>query len=343
MLQRQIDDGLLPKDGNITLSLLFERWSQDVMRHQVEETTLSNYMSVVRHHILPALGHKKLVELNVNDIDRLLSTKRDCGLAPSTVRRIRTILAQCLDQAIRWGLLFKNVASLSRTPKSMRTEGRTFSRDQAHQFLNATQGNRLAALYALMLCTGLRRGEALGLMWPDFDRDTGIIRVSRQLKRDSRGLVTSDTKTFRSRRAVNLPRPMILVLLEHEQRQVHERERRGARWRDSGFIFTTGNGAPVDPRNFSRDFRKVCDAAGLGHWHPHELRHSAASLMLAQWVALHIVSQVLGHSSIRMTSDVYGHLLEPDRQGAAEAMGALLWEESDDAASQDSPRSAPPQ
>ena len=325
ILQRQIDDGLLPKDGNITLSNLFERWGEDVMRHQVEASTLHNYMSIARIHILPTLGYKKLIELNVNDVDRLLSLKRDSGLAPSTVGRIRIVLAQCLSQAIRWGLLFRNVATLSRPPKALRTEGRTLSPDQARQFLDTLKGHRNEALFALLLSTGLRRGEALGLMWTDFDREAGVIRVARQLKREGRALVTTDTKTFRSRRAVNLPRMMMVTLLEHEKIQLCEREGRGERWIDTGFIFTTSKGTPIDPRNFYREFRRICDEAGLGHWHPHELRHSAASLMLAQGVKLHVVSQVLGHSSIRMTSDVYGHLLEPDRQEAAVAIESLLW------------------
>jgi integrase len=122
---------------------------------------------------------------------------------------------------------------------------------------------------------------------------------------------------------------MMVTLLEHERNQIREREGRGERWIDTGFIFTTSKGTPIDPRNFYRQFRSICVEAGLGHWHPHELRHSAASLMLAQGVKLHVVSQVLGHSSIRMTSDVYGHLLEPDREDAARAMESLLWDASD--------------
>jgi integrase len=300
------------------------------MRHQVEASTLDNYMCIARVHILPSLGHKKLIDLNVNDVDRLLSLKRDTGLAPSTVRRIRIVLAQCLNQAIRWGLLFRNVATLSRPPKAVRLEGRTLSRDQARHFLKTLKGHRNEALFALMLSTGLRRGEALGLMWTDLDREAGVIRVARQLKREGRALVTTDTKTFRSRRAVNLPEKLMFALLEHEKNQRSERETRGTHWADTGFIFTTSKGTPIDPRNFYREFRNICDRAGLGHWHPHELRHSAASLMLAQGVKLHVVSQVLGHSSIRMTSDVYGHLLEPDREEAALAMGALLWDADDD-------------
>jgi integrase len=231
---------------------------------------------------------------------------------------------------MRWGLIFRNVVALSRGPKVVRTEGRTLTPDQARRLIEAARGRRNEALFALMLATGLRRGEALGLKWQDFDRYSGIIRVARQLTREGSVLVTSDTKTFRSRRALNLPEPLVAALLEHERRQGEERVRRRTRWVEGDFIFTSRRGTPLDPRNFYREFRAICDDAGLGHWHPHELRHSAASLMLAQGVKLHVVSQVLGHSSSRMTSDVYGHLLEPDRREAARAMGALLWDEPPD-------------
>ncbi len=325
VLQRQFDDGLLPRDGSITVATLVTRWTQDVIRHQVEASTLRNYDAIARCHLLPSLGHRRLGELTVLDVDHLLSRKRDEGLASSTVRRIRLVLAQCLEQAVRWGLVGRNVAALSRAPRAVRAEGRTLTPAQARHLLATLRGHRLEALFALMLATGLRRGEALGLRWTDFDRANGVVRVQRQLKREGAGLVTTDTKTFRSRRAVNLPTSIVAVLLEHEGRQHLERRRRGPDGVDTDFVFTTTKGTPIDQRNFYREFRRVCETAGLGHWHPHELRHSAASLMLAQGVPLHVVSQVLGHSSIRLTSDVYGHLLEPDRASAALAMDEVLW------------------
>jgi integrase len=245
------------------------------------------------------------------------------------VRRIRAVLAQCLDQAIRWELVRRNVASLSRSPKMVRHEGRTLSPDQARHLLETLKGHHNEALYALMLSTGLRRGEALGLLWTDFDRDTGILRISRQLKREGTSLVTTDTKTSLSRRAVNLPEEMLRALLDHERRQRAAKENLGSSWVSSGYIFTSSIGTPIDPRNLYREFQTVCRSAGLGDWHPHELRHSAASLMLAQGVKIQVVSQVLGHSSIRMTADVYGHILDPDRREAADAMGSLLWRSMD--------------
>jgi integrase len=203
-LRRKIDDGLVLKDEGVKVTEQFDRWFNDVMRHQIAPSTFSNYQTVVRMHILPQLGNKRLLDLTVSDIDKLLSAKTDSGLSPSTVRRIRAILAQCLDQAIRWELVVRNVAKLSRSPKSVRTEGRSLSPDQARHLLETLKGHRNEALYALMLSTGLRRGEALGLMWKDFDRDAGVLRVARQLKREGSRLVTTDTKTAKSRRAVNL-------------------------------------------------------------------------------------------------------------------------------------------
>ena len=168
-----------------------------------------------------------------------------------------------------------------------------------------------------MLATGLRRGEALGLKWSDVDLDAGRLVVTRQLTRVGGALVTSDTKTARSRRAVDLSAPMVESLKAHKARQAAERLALGEAWADSGFVFTSSIGTPVDPRNCYREFRGICEAAGLGRWHPHELRHSAASLMLAQGVKIQVVSELLGHSSIRMTADVYGHVLAPDRRPAA--------------------------
>ena len=326
-LRRQFDDGLTVPDAGLKLEALFERWFEDVLRHQVAPSTFSNYRAVTVKHIVPALGKKKISALMVTDVDRLLSSKIDSGLSTSTVRRIRAVLSQCLDQGIRWGVVSRNVASHSRAPRETRKEGRTLSPEQAKQFLAYLKGHRNEALYAVMLSTGLRRGEALGLMWKDLDRDSGVLQIRRQLKREGGTLVTADTKTSRSRRSVNLPPPMLKALLWHERRQETERPALGTSWINTDFIFTSAVGTPIDPRNFYREFTKICRDAGMGDWHPHELRHSAASLMLAQGVKLQVVSQVLGHASIRMTADVYGHILDPDRQEAADAMGTLLWDE----------------
>jgi len=324
-LQRDLDDGLPAPDTKMTVAQLLTHWHDDVLRHQVVPSTVVSYWTVARHHIIPTLGSKRLANLTTADVDRLLSVKIDSGLSVSTVRRIRYILAQAIDQGIRWGSVNRNVARLSRAPKEHRREGRTLTYEQARRLLKELEGHRHEALYSLMLSTGLRRGEALGLQWRDFDEESRIITVRRQLKREGGSLITADTKTARSRRSVNIPRGLASLLQAHRQRQEEERYVVEELWTDTGFIFTTNFGTPIDPRNLNREFATICQRAGLDHWHPHELRHSAASLMLASGVKLQVVSEVLGHASIRMTADVYGHILAPDREAAADAMDQALW------------------
>jgi integrase len=324
-VQRQVDDGLKVHDPSITVEQLFARWYEDVLKHQVATSTASNYMTIAKYHIIPSLGKKKIADLTTSEIDRLLSRKMNSDLSVSTVQRIRSVLAQALDQAMRWGWVNRNVAKLARPPRMERSEGRSLTPEQARHFLNSLSGHRNEALYALMLSTGLRRGEALGLKWTDLDEEKGLLHVRRQLKREDGVLVVADTKTSRSRRTLNLPGAMLPALQAHRERQNAKREALGPAWVESGFIFTTDIGTPFEPRNMHREFKLICLDAGLGDWHPHELRHSAASLMLAHGVKLQVVSELLGHSSIRMTADVYGHILDPDRQAAADIMNSTLW------------------
>ena len=324
-LQRTFDDGLPMPDGTMTVSQLLDRWRKDILTHQVAPSAAANYEGIARTHINPTIGRKKLTELTTADVDRLISKKLGEGLSVSTVRRVRSVLAQALDQAVRWGWVGRNVAQLARAPKSERTEGRTLTVDEARIFLDQLRGHRLEALFALMLTTGLRRGEALGLQWPDLETKKGTLTVRRQLQREGEGLVVRDTKTHGSRRVVNVPQPVLTLLKQLRAREKTSKDQLGPAWADSGFIFTNAIGGPLDPRNLLRDFKRICKDAGLGDWHIHELRHSAASLMLAQGVKLQVVSDVLGHSSIRMTADVYGHLLDPDRESAAAAITEVLW------------------
>jgi integrase len=176
-----------------------------------------------------------------------------------------------------------------------------------------------------MLSTGLRRGEALGLRWEDVDLKKGVVVVRRQLQRVGGELVANDVKTTKSRRAVNIAPPVVTMLRARKAAQAKDRLACREAWEETGYVFTTQIGTPLDPRNIQRDFQTICTKAGLGKWHPHELRHSAASLMLAAGVPLQVVSDVLGHSSIRMTADVYGHILQPQREEAAAALAGVLF------------------
>jgi integrase len=147
-------------------------------------------------------------------------------------------------------------------------------------------------------------------------------------------------KTPKSRRTLSLTPEVLTILHQHHARQAETRMAAGSLWRDHGLLFTTEVGTPIDPDSFSHTFVRMCKRAGLGRWHPHELRHSGASLMLAQGTPLDVVSEVLGHASIAITKDVYGHLVEGDKRTAAESMSRTLLAVSSADDSQDGSQAA---
>ncbi len=337
-VQANVRSHLPVADERVTVEQHLTRWLEG-LEGRASANTISNYEYVSRVHIVPTLGRKRLAALTPEDVQRLIDAKRASGLSVSTVTRVRAVLVQSLKQAEKWGIVARNVATLTDGPKQRNVEGRALTVDQARALLAAAAGDRLEALYVVLLSLGLRRGEALGLAWSDVDLDTGTLVVRRALKREavdpldrerrSSRLVLGDVKTARSRRSLNLPAPVVDALRSHRARQLQERLRMGDSWRGSELIFTTEVGTPIEPRNFVRSMSALCKRAGLGHWHPHELRHSAASILLAQGVPLEVVSEILGHASIRLTKDIYGHLIGPQKQHAAEAMGAALWGAND--------------
>jgi integrase len=322
----------------LTVGVFLDRWASVNLPGTVTGTTLDDYRDTIRLHLAPALGRKKLAGLRVSDLDELWAAKREAGYKPNSVRIMRAVLRRALAQAERKGLIRRNVAALSQPPRVPQPEGRALSIDQAQRLLETARGDRLEAAYLSLLSYGLRRGELLGLRWADFDseRRTLEVRVAVRRRKSARlddGTYANGTpsrvelaelKTRRSRRVLYLTSGIVQSLETHAARQAQERAAAGPLWTASGLIFASLIGTPIDPDNFTKAFARLCKSAGLGHWHPHEARHSAASVMLAQGVPLEVVSEVLGHSSIAITKDVYGHLVEGAKRAAAERMAEAL-------------------
>jgi integrase len=304
---------------------------------RVEQSTAADYADTVRLHLKPGLGSKTLTKLSVSEVNALWASKRNAGYSANSIRIMRTVLRSALHQAEREGLLVRNVAALSDPPRIGHTEGRSLSIAEARSLLDAASGDRLEALYAITLILGLRRSEALGLSWSDIDLGAGFVRVRRQLRRERipveerqetgrrTQLVLRELKTKRSRRTLHLTPSLDSLLRSHRARQAREQLAAGPGWAESDLVFTTKKGTPIDPDNFARYFHRLCKRAGLGHWTPHELRHSAASIMLAQGTPLYVVSEVLGHASVAITKDVYGHLIGGEKQEATEAITDVLF------------------
>ena len=338
-LHRSLDAGIEQPTRRLTVGAFLDSWLAGLPA-RVEPSTVTNYTDMVKTHLKPALGAKIISQLTVSDVNALWAAKRKAGYKPNSIRIMRAVLRAALRQAERESLVLRNVAALSDAPRVGQADGRSLTVPQAKRLLDAAAGDRLEALYAITLTLGLRRGEALGLAWADVDLDQRSMVLRRQIARirldedaaatTGRQIVLKELKTKRSRRTLHLTPTLVAMLRSHRARQAAEQLAVGPAWIESGLVFTTALGTPLDPDNFAHYFDRLCRKAGLGHWHPHELRHSAASIMLAQGTPLWVVSEVLGHASVSITKDVYGHLLGGEKQAAAEAITDVLFSSGDD-------------
>jgi integrase len=347
--QAEQEDGMLAVDDRLTVGKWLEYWTKTTLPIRVAngtlaESTFNNYKDTVRLHLMPGLGHIRLKELEPIHIDKFIAGQRLKGVSKpysaNSLRIMRSTLRKALNDALREGVVKRNVVLVSEPIRVERRASDWLDQRQARTLLDHIRGDRLEALYVVLLSLGLRRGEALGLRWEDIDFGNRTVRIARSLKRVQNSplpdgtyphgrtrLVFGTTKTSVSVRTVLLSEPCVKALQQHQTRQKKEQLACDG-WQDNGLVFTTTIGTPLDPDNVGPLFSKLCEEAGLGHRNLHQLRHSAASIMLAEDVPLHTVGAVLGHSNLSTTKDVYGHLDIEQKVRAAEAISRALWDEA---------------
>lgn len=252
------------------------------------------------------------------------------GLSPRTAHHCRAILRTALNVAMRWGLVGRNVAALAAPPHVPEHEVRPLSPSDARAVLRAMEGHRLEALVTVALAVGLRQGEALGLQWGDVDLDGARLSVRRTIQRIGGVYQFMEPKTRRSNRVVSLPNPVVSAFREHRARQLAERLRVGAAWQGSAWgdlVFADEVGSPLSATGVTRRFQSRLADAGLPRMRYHDLRHGCASLLAAQGVPVRVAMELLGHSSITTTMNIYAHVAPEFQQDAAERMTAALWAE----------------
>jgi integrase len=287
------------------------------MRDAVSHRTWLNHEGIVRLHLKPTIGSKRLAHLTPKDVHRLHKSKLADGLSPGRVRRIHVTLSRALKDAVRWRDVDRNVASEVTPPKEYRREIRVLTPQQVKQLLDAAHGDRLEAAYVLPATCGLRQGECLSLRFEDIDFARRTLEIRRTVWRNH----VYPPKTPRSRRTIKLPQ----IALDALKR--HARNNDGAK----GWLFPTKHGNPVDAHNFiHRPWKRMLRKAGLPETtRYHDLRHGAASLLLSQNVPVPVVSNYLGHADPSITLRVYAHMIEGMDEIAATVMDAVLGGESD--------------
>lgn len=294
----------------------------------IQDRTRESYRWMLLQYVLPRLGDRRLDQLGPMEIQELYNTMSAKGLSPRTVRYAHSILRSALGQAVRWRMLNSNPADLVELPAKKPKEMRALSPEEASRFLEAIRGDRWEVLWEVLLVTGLRPGEALGLKWGDVDWEGGRLRVQRTLRRaDGNKWSFGEPKTDRSRRSVVVPPSTMDSLRRLRARQAEVRLQRGADYDASlNLVFAIHNGLPVDYRVVARrHFRPLVKAAGLEPLRPYDLRHTCATLLLAAGEHPKVVAERLGHSSTVMTMDVYSHVLPDMQEAAAQRLEAMLY------------------
>ena len=339
----------LPVGDSSTVGDLLLKWL-DSVKETIRPKTYRSYEQMVRNHLAPlrfekaerkkhameakafpdlGLAKIKLAKLSIADVNKFLTAKLAGGNSAALVRYLRVVLRAALAYGERSDLVARNVAKLSSVPKdksngARRAEIEPFTLEQVKQLREALRGHRLEVLFGTALAIGLRHGEALGLQWADLDEQTATLRVFYQLQKVDGRLERVPTKSEKSRRVVHLPDFCVKSLIAHAERQEQDRELAGHKWQETGYVFTSGVGTPLLERNVLRDFTAVLKKTGLPKRRIHDLRHSFVSLLAAEGVPLKTIAEIVGHSDIRLTQNIYQHVFSEEKKDAARAMDRVL-------------------
>lgn len=323
-MQNQLEMGLEIEGGKLTLAEYLPQWLE-MRKTSLRPSTVYQYRQIIRDHIIPHAGEIPLRDLRLARVERLYTNLHDLGVSVRTVQFVHAVLHAALAKAIKYGHIGRNPAHGASLPRNTHSEMNVLDANQVTQFLIAAQDSRYEALYSLAIHTGMRQGELFGLKWTDLNWNHGELKVQRQVKLETgKGWTFADPKTKRGRRTIKLGNEILKLLRTHKKNQDAQKSIMGSRWKENGLVFPSLAGTPSNPSNLRKEFLKVLDRAGLPRIRFHDLRHTAASLMLSNGIPLNVVSNRLGHSQPSTTLDIYAHLFSETQVDAARIMDDLV-------------------
>lgn len=326
-------NGVLVPDHSTSLREYLEYWLREIASHK-RASTLRGYESVVRLHIVPVLGTKRLDRLTGADVRRLIavcrrkclccangydknrekakqccSAGRCCGQTPSRrqIQYIHAVLRNALSNAEREELVTRNVAKLVQIPTPRYKIGKGLAVSDVKKLLSAAKETRFYPVYVLAATLGLRRGELLGLRWSDIDFAKNTLEVAQTVQRVSGRLIIDETKSDASDAVIPLPKLTRAVLLEHQEQQAKMRADAGELWTDRDLVFTTSIGTPIEPRSLNTHWEGIRGQAGLPGVRLHDLRHTVVSLLLELGTPPHVVQAIARHADLDVTMRIYAH------------------------------------
>lgn len=310
--------------SKITVAEYLTRWL-DSITETMRPASKHRYADLVRLHVAPIIGKVQLRKLTAIDIQSLYADRMTKGrLSATTVSNIHFVLHAALKDAVRWGLLTRNVTEFVSPPRKAGPVCNAWSQEQAAAFLAVTDQGDDAALWRLALFTGMRRGEILALRWQDVDLARKVVAVRHTFSRGASGFEMGEPKSAHGRRSIAVPDSVVKSLHKHRIAQLAHRVHLGELYTDNDMVFATPTGEPLPPNTLASRFRRLTAKAGVPKIRIHDLRHTSATLMLANNVHPKIVQERLGHADVSMTLNRYSHVTMDMQREAADQLDTLL-------------------
>ena len=341
-MTNQKNEGIISDSGRVTVKEHMETWLESVVKNRVRVKTYLDYKDLTRLNITPIIGNIRLDKLKPEQIQILYNDMLKRNLSPRTVRYTHTILNNSLKQAVKWNRIYRNPAELVDLPRQEKKEMTALSPEQTKVFMEAITYSPWKAIFSLLIDSGMRPGEALGLKWDDVDFENSRVTINRSLTRIPKNSdpelyllkiilnignwIIQEPKTKRSRRTIPLTKHIINDLREHQIKQKQQKlKAKPGTYTDQSFIFAANNGEPMSEQNiYNRHFKPILKYARLPSIRLYDLRHSCATLLLSAGENPKVVSERLGHASIVLTLDTYSHVLPDMQKSATDKMEDLL-------------------
>ena len=331
--RNELNEGTLVTGPQQKLKEYLEYWLEDVHKAKIRVSTYESYRIILNNHLIPALGNITIQKLTSQHLQSLYAKKRNEGLSQGRIRTIHAVIHRALEHAMRITppLISRNVSESVDLPGQGKHEMHPLTPEQAQQLLGAAQEHDLLALLTLALTTGMRKGELLGLQWEDINWTQSTLQIHRTASYiTGRGIVVGEPKTKGSKRQIALPQVAIDVLKQHRTTQLENRLKAGSSWIDQNLVFCDDKGDYIVSVTLNVHFSKLLKDIGLPHMRFHDLRHSAATLLLSMGVNVKIVQELLGHSNVSMTLNVYSHVLPSMQKEAMNKMDILFRKQGHD-------------
>ena len=323
-IRAKYDNGRYQKNEKMTLEEYLELW-QELFSANLRRSTLESYVWAIEKHIGPSIGLVPLQRLKPVQIQTMLAKLTKTRLSSTSIRYIYNVLNITLNQAVKMQILSANPCIAVAPPKKEKYHASVYDRDELQKLISAAQGSDLLVPILLASGCGLRRGEVCGLRWQDVNLEQRLLFVRHSLDRPNKGkLELLPVKTDNSERAVRIPDCLAQPLLSVFQSQEAAKSASNTVYQDQGFVFAWENGLPVDPDFLDRKYRSLLAENDLKPIRFHDLRHTHATLLLLEHVAVKVVSERLGHSSVKITQDIYSHVLPEMQKEAADAIDRVL-------------------